>query len=148
MIPAGAAGRRCTPSCGTRPTGHLIYLTPACDEHGSGTGHPDRIAQAADQLIRPAFWARALVIQPITGELGSSTIIPDVHLNLNRLEIQQPGHEPGGRLRPVLRDDHGRRRRRGHRRAGAAVDRGHGARQAQGNAERPQGKLHLTNEGD
>lgn len=81
------------------PYGHLVYLTPVYDEHGNGTDHPDRIARAAAQLIQPAFWDQTLVIQPITGELGSMLIVPDVHLNLHRLEIQQPEEEPAGRLR-------------------------------------------------
>ncbi len=81
------------------PHGHLVCLTPVYDEHGSGSDHPDRIARAAAQLIQPAFWDQALVIQPITGELGSGMIIPDVHLNLHRIEIQQPEGETGGRLR-------------------------------------------------
>src|ERR1044071_3762009 len=85
------------------PHGHLVYLTPVYDEHGSGGAHPDAIAAAATGLIQPAFWAQALVVQPITAGLGSDMIIPTVHLNLHRLtadpDDDPAAAEPGGWLR-------------------------------------------------
>jgi hypothetical protein len=82
--------------------GHLVYLTPVYDEDGNGGGHPDGIASAAASLIRPAFWAQALVVQPISGGIGSSLIVPTVHLNLHRLQTERPdsaAEEAGGWLR-------------------------------------------------
>ena len=84
------------------PHGHLVYLTPVYDEHGNGGGHPDGIASAAASLIRPAFWPQTLVVQPITGSIGSSLIIPTVHLNLHQLQrepTENAAGEGGGRLR-------------------------------------------------
>ena len=84
------------------PRGHLVYLTPVYGEHGTGGANPDVIATAAAELIRPAFWPQALVVQPITGSIGSDLIIPTVHLNLHRLQTGPTDDalaEPGGRFR-------------------------------------------------
>jgi hypothetical protein len=67
------------------PDGHLVYLTPVYDEQGNGGAHPDDIVEAAMGLVQPAFWAQTLIVQPITGGIGSDIIIPTVHLNLYRL---------------------------------------------------------------
>lgn len=71
--------------------GHVVYLTPVYDEHGHGAVHPDFAAEAAASLIRPRFWGQALIVQPITGGLGSGMIIPTVHVNLHRLALRGRG---------------------------------------------------------
>ena len=84
------------------PHGHVVYLTPVYDESGAGGGHPDALASAAMTLIRPAFWAQALIVQPISSSLGSGSINPTVHLNLHRIEAQEregDADSPGGWFR-------------------------------------------------
>jgi hypothetical protein len=71
------------------PNGHVIYLTPVYDAQGNGAAPPDWIAEVATGLIQPAFWEQALIVQPITGGLGSDLIIPTVHMNLHQLEAEQ-----------------------------------------------------------
>jgi hypothetical protein len=83
------------------PHGHLVYLTPVY-EGDSGGEHPDAIAAVAADLIRPAFWPQALIVQPITGGIGSELITPTVHLNLHRLETElaeSASAEPGSWFR-------------------------------------------------
>lgn len=70
------------------PDGHLVYLTAVYDENGGGGAHPDTIAQAAQNLVRPAFWPQALIIQPINGSIGSSLSADQVSMNLYRLEAE------------------------------------------------------------
>jgi hypothetical protein len=88
------------------PHGHIVYLTPVYDESGTGGGHPDGIARAATSLVRPAFWPQTLVVQPISGGIGSGMINPTVNLNLYQLASpeQEGGADGAGgwfrRLRP------------------------------------------------
>jgi hypothetical protein len=81
------------------PDGHLVYLTPVYDEDGGGGAHPDTIAEAAQSLVRPAFWPQALIIQPINGRIGSSLSADPVSMNLHRLDAEPPadaGDIPAG----------------------------------------------------
>lgn len=84
------------------PHGHIVYLTPVYDKSGSGGGHPDGIAGAAASLVRPVFWSQTLVVQPISGGIGSGMIIPTVNLNLYQLGVQEQeadGDDAGGWFR-------------------------------------------------
>lgn len=78
------------------PHGHVVYLTPIYGESGTGGGHADSIAGAAVNLVRPAFWQQVLIVQPITGPLGSSLIVPTVHLNLHQLQFGEQDTAGGG----------------------------------------------------
>jgi hypothetical protein len=69
------------------PDGHLIHLTPVYDAEGNGGAHPDRIALVAAELIEPVFWPAALIVQPITGPLGSDSRTEAFYLNLHRLQM-------------------------------------------------------------
>jgi hypothetical protein len=71
--------------------GHLVYLTPVYDENGNGGAHPDTIAQAAQSLVRPAFWPDTLIVQPIAGGIGSSLSADPVSMNLHRLDTAPCG---------------------------------------------------------
>jgi hypothetical protein len=88
------------------PHGHIVYLTPVYDESGGGGGHADGIARAAASLVRPAFWSQALVVQPISGDIGTGLINPIVNLNLYQLASQEEEAGTGSagswfrRLRP------------------------------------------------
>jgi hypothetical protein len=84
------------------PNGHLIYLTPVYGQDGNGGAHPDEIAMAAASLVRPAFWPQALIVQPITGDIGRSLSVDSVYLNLHRLDTARPvtaAEQAGGWLR-------------------------------------------------
>ena len=84
------------------PDGHLVYLTPVYDENGSGGAHPDAIAQAAQSLVRPAFWPQTLIVQPIVGGIGFSLSVDPVSMNLHRLDTAPSGNATditGGWLR-------------------------------------------------
>lgn len=73
------------------PNGHVVYLTPVYDENGSGGAHPDTIAEAAQSLVRPAFWPQALIVQPIAGGIGTSLSVDSVYMNLHRLDAMPSG---------------------------------------------------------
>jgi hypothetical protein len=82
--------------------GHLVYLTPVYDQHGSGGAGTDTIAKAAQSLVQPAFWPQTLIVQPIAGSLGSTLSVDSVYLNLHRLDTAPPGdaaEAAGGLLR-------------------------------------------------
>jgi hypothetical protein len=78
------------------PHGHVVYLAPVYGESGTGGGHPDSMAGAAASLVRPAFWEQVLIVQPITGPLGSGIIVPTVHLNLHQLQFGEQDTAEGG----------------------------------------------------
>src|SRR5438874_1828244 len=50
------------------PSGHVVYLAPLYDENGASidaTNETTAVAEFTAQLIKPAFWSKALVVQQV-----------------------------------------------------------------------------------
>jgi hypothetical protein len=77
------------------PNGHIVYLTPIYDDQGvrvNATSPKTAIAMLTAQLVEPAFWATALVVEPLSLSFGDPGEI--VYLSVYQLELDPQDKEP------------------------------------------------------
>jgi hypothetical protein len=77
------------------PNGHVVYLTPVYEDDVTSVDAANEktaIATLTAQLIEPAFWSKALVVQPMELSFGDQG--KTVFLSVYQLELDAQEKEP------------------------------------------------------